>query len=421
MERFLADTWWYGLTRRLPEEKFVRLARLRVEQGFSAVQIVVGIPPEVGPENPSAASDVGPAWGLNGDINPEYLALARRRIRLLNEMGLLAIIYGAWGHQIRWLGVEGMKRWWASVIQATGDLRVLYCLTGESNLWVGEEARLLPGKTTGDLLPLRRLPAALAPFATRGAHVARQIRQRLAPSERARKRRRGNDRIAQRVQEWSEVLAFVAGLTDRPLLIHPLPGETSQEAVRNPELLSAVTVQTGHDPSVRPLLWRWPQKILAANPEARYINLEPWYEGIGGQFGPEDQLFAYWVSMLAGAHAYCYGAHGIWNVGDGAFLSHWGDQTFEQAAALETPRLLGLSHRVFLEVAVRRARQVMIRESRGRLLEIHRIDESGGSIAFYPDTARVEMPLKGRILSPLEGRFVPSLPDSGPAVVITDE
>ncbi len=57
----LCDTWWYGLTSRWTKEQMLSLAKLRVSQGFNAVQLVVGIPPEVGPEHPSAASEVGPA------------------------------------------------------------------------------------------------------------------------------------------------------------------------------------------------------------------------------------------------------------------------------------------------------------------------------------------------------------------------
>jgi hypothetical protein len=51
---FLADTWWFGLSQRMSKQDFEDLAALRAEQGFSAIQLVVGIPPEVGPENENA-------------------------------------------------------------------------------------------------------------------------------------------------------------------------------------------------------------------------------------------------------------------------------------------------------------------------------------------------------------------------------
>ena len=44
---FLADTWWYGLTDRISTDEFYRLAQQRKDEGFSAIQLVMGIPPEV--------------------------------------------------------------------------------------------------------------------------------------------------------------------------------------------------------------------------------------------------------------------------------------------------------------------------------------------------------------------------------------
>lgn len=43
---FLADTWWFGLSKRFSERSFKDLAALRADQGFSAIQLVVGVPPE---------------------------------------------------------------------------------------------------------------------------------------------------------------------------------------------------------------------------------------------------------------------------------------------------------------------------------------------------------------------------------------
>jgi hypothetical protein len=119
---FLADTWWFGLSQRLSETDFNTLAALRAEQGFSAIQTVVGVPPEVGPENENAKSQVGFPWTLQGDFNPKYLELARNRIKHLNDLGLLVIVYGAWGHQIEWLGREKMAEWWLQIVEALDAL-----------------------------------------------------------------------------------------------------------------------------------------------------------------------------------------------------------------------------------------------------------------------------------------------------------
>jgi hypothetical protein len=148
------------------------------------------------------------------------------------------------------------------------------------------------------------------------------------------------------------------------------------------------------------------------------INLEPWYEGIKDQFWAEDQMFSYWVSMLAGATSYCYGAHGIWNVGDGRFLSHWGKQTFAQACEFDTPGLLGLSHK-----------QYLLRNDPGSKTFCEAVGEDLITIGrktgekttqFFPDVARAKYVPSGEIWLPLQGAFANVLPQEGPVVVFVD-
>ena len=399
----LADTWWFALTRRLPDEAFQALAERRVKQGFTAVQLVVGIPPEVGPEHDSASSPVGPAWTLTGTFNDQYLAFARQRIQYLNQQGLHVIVYGAWGHQIEWLGLDGMLSWWHRIIATLDDLDVSYCLTGESNLWFsGESAHLLPNKTTADF-PVNhlrewvsKLPYRLQDYLIRG-------RQRV-------KRPFAEQKQSQRRQLWSQVLAEVRQLTERPFIIHTLPQETSELVVDNPQLLAAITTQTGHSETMRAQLW---QRPLAAAGKP-FINLEPWYEGILGGFGPADQLYAYWVSMLAGSQSYCYGAHGIWNVGDGHFLAQWGGQTFFEAIALDTPRLLALSHQHYLASGCQSG-QTFYETSENQLLTIGR-RSAERLVQFFPDVGRVTAVPDGQIWLPLQGCWTDSLPAKGPVV-----
>lgn len=93
LPHFLADTWWFALTQRTSDKQFERLVKLRQQQGFTAAQIVVGIPPETGVYNQNAASIYGPAWDLNGIINEKYLSFAQHRIEYMNQHNLTAIIY----------------------------------------------------------------------------------------------------------------------------------------------------------------------------------------------------------------------------------------------------------------------------------------------------------------------------------------
>jgi hypothetical protein len=406
---FLADTWWFGLSKRLSEQGFRDLATLRAAQGFSAVQLVVGVPPEVGPENENARSQVGFPWTLDGDFNQEYLEFARLRIQVLNKLGFVVLVYGAWGHQIEWLGQEKMAQWWLKIIETLDALNVIYCLCGESNLWIGEEDRLLPARSTDDLVAHQTVLSLLRA----------SVRKPWAEAARRFKRWLHRHQYERRRSSWSLVLEKISQKTNRPIIVHPTADQTGYEAVSNPELLSANTVQTGHDACARNRLWRLPLALLKDDQTHRgYINLEPWYEGIGEQFWAEDQLFAYWVTMLAGATSYCYGAHGIWNVGDGQFLAHWGKQTFAQAMALDTPGLLGLSHQQYLMRSD--PQDEVFYQTEGE--ELTAIGRKAGAkiIQFFPDVARADPVPAGRIWLPLEGVFVERLPRQGQVVIFRD-
>lgn len=403
---FLCDTWWYCLTKRLPDRKFEELAKLRHRQGFSAVQLVVGIPPEVGPENSNAASEVGPAWNLKGDFNLQYLEHAEEKIQTLNSLGLSVIVYGAWGQQIKWLGKERMKDWWEEIINRLDNLDVMYCVTGESDIWVGQEKNLLPDKTTDEfktsgLIPL--LHPRLAYFGKRLINIMTEPINVAKGQERK--------------KQWSDVLALISSKTTKPIFIHTLSNRTSEDVVNNPELLDAITVQTGHSPDTKNILWQLPLEITKEHPNKKYINLEPWYEGITGRFGTNDQLYAYWASMMAGAHAYCYGVHGIWNAGDGDFLSHWGEQTFDQAIKLNTPQLIGESHKLFTKLKFIGYRYIEAEDRNGEMLKITKFDDKGAFVCYVPDISVAENLPKGNIFLPLRGQFSKTLPTSGQVVI----
>jgi len=407
-ERFLCDTWWYGLTRRVDNQKFEELAQLRARQGFTTVQMVVGIPPEVGPENPNASSKVGPAWSLQGEFNQDYLRHSREKVKYLNSLGLSAILYGAWGQQIEWLGEKRMKDWWSEIVKNFDDLDVIYCLTGESDIWVGEEKKLLPDKSTDELNTARLMPFLHPRLVYMGKRLINMINQPLNEGKKAERR-----------NKWSRVLAHVSSITDKPIFIHVLPNMTSEEAVNNPRLLDAITVQTGHSDNTRRLLWKLPLESIRQNPDKPFINLEPWYEGITGRFKTEDQLYAYWVSMMAGAYAYCYGAHGIWNAGDGKFLAHWGKQTLDEAMRLRTPQLIGLSHKLFTGSGLAYYSKVEVEEKDGELIKITRSNDKGGMVTYIPDTSLVaDLPV-GDVFSPLRGELVKAAPKSGQVVIIS--
>ena len=383
------------------------MARLRVEQGFTAVQLVVGIPPEVGPENINASSCVGAAWSLNGRFNKKYLDFAQDRIKFLNSIGLMVIIYGAWGQQIKWLGIKRMKSWWNEIIKRTGNLNVIYCVTGESDLWIGEENNLLPNKSTDDFHILK-IRGFLHPKVLHYAFRILKLIQRPLLSYQRQSRK----------HQWTQVLKFISSKTQKPIIIHTT-STNSDTVVETPSLLSAITVQTGHSENSRQMLWKTPHDVINKNPKAKYINLEPWYEGITDKFGTEDQLYAYWSSMMSGASAYCYGAHGVWNVGDGVFLAHWGKQTLDQALKLKTPKLIGQSHKIFSGYIYEKLQKTKLDEKDGKLIKITRSNNKTSFVTYYPDCSKIKSISSGKYYLPLTGKFVIKKPTKGPLVVLS--
>lgn len=293
-KNILADTLWFQ--NKLSFSEFKTYVQKRKSQGFNAIQMCVGVPPEVGPKHPNAKVD---------------LKDTDQKIDYLNKHNMLAIAYGAWGHQIEWFGVEGMKNRWGKIVGVLDNKNVVYCLTGESNIWIGQENVLLPNKSTDNVRPMPNILSRI-----------------LHPIK-----------LEQRKEKWSQVLEYLHGITKKPIIIHVLSGEYSYQAVNNPQYLSAVTIQSSHEQKTKAELVNMIQKGLQAYPKLPFLDLEPAYQGINhGKFGVEYQRFLYRTILDAGASGYCYGAQGIWNVnkGDG-FLSHWGSQTFEEGLELPLP------------------------------------------------------------------------------------
>lgn len=166
-----------------------------------------------------------------------------------------------------------MKSWWSEIVKNFDDLDVMYCLTGESDIWVGEERKLLPDRSTGELKTVRLMPFLHPRIVYMGKRLLNIINQPLIEGKKDERR-----------SKWSRVLTRVSSLTDKPIFVHVLPNMTSEEAVTNPQLLDAITVQTGHSITTRKLLWQLPLEATREYPDKPFINLEPWYEGITNCF-----------------------------------------------------------------------------------------------------------------------------------------
>src|ERR1035437_3368794 len=131
---WLGDTWWMGLTKRLTWPKgFQTLTRDRVKKGFTVVQIVSGLYPDMPAFDKRGANEAGFPWEKDyGRINPAYFDMADRRIQHLVESGLAPCIVACWGYFLPWMGVEKMKKHWRNLVARYGSYPVTWCLAGEA-------------------------------------------------------------------------------------------------------------------------------------------------------------------------------------------------------------------------------------------------------------------------------------------------
>ncbi|MDP7612192.1 MAG: DUF5060 domain-containing protein, partial [Nitrospinaceae bacterium] len=131
---WLGDTWWMGLCKRLPwPDGFQQLTEDRVNKGFTVIQIVAGLNPDMVPFDPRGENEAGFPWEPDYQhINPAYFAMADRRIDWLVQNGLLPCIVGAWGNFIEYAGVDAMKQHWRNLVARYGAYPVVWCVAGEA-------------------------------------------------------------------------------------------------------------------------------------------------------------------------------------------------------------------------------------------------------------------------------------------------
>lgn len=361
---FFADTCWYAMTKRMKEEMFESYIQKRKKQGFTAIQISIGIPPEVNTKNKDAESEKGIAWEENGKINFEYLEFCKERIKKINKIGLIAIIYGAWGNQIEWIGKNNMLKWWNAIIDNFDSLNVIYCLTGEIDIYTHNKIDMIC-----------------------------------------------------RINKWKYILKKLNKKTKKPILVHTMPGNSSYYLIKNKNLLSANTFQTGHEEKSKENLWKKIYISKIKYPKEMAINLEPYYEGINNKFYLESQITSFWLSVASGADAICYGAQGIWNIGDGKFLSHWGKQSFQDAIMLDTPNILVKAYKRLIDNNVFEWNIINANFCNGQLIQISRKSKEGNCLTYIPEIKKAINIPEGKYYDIYKNEFCKELPKMGEAIV----
>jgi hypothetical protein len=355
---WLADTWWEGFSRRLTIEQFRGLAARRVEQGFSVVQIVAGLYPEMSPFAIEGNSVSGWPWqeGFTG-LNPDWFDEADARVAVLVEQGLVPCIVGAWGSYMRHMGVQNLARHWREIVARWGAYPVVWCLAGEmpaidTATMLSAAGRLEQGSPSAkEILGLLSRQAALM-VRRRGRTVAG-----FPDSEGIASLLGLRSLVSSQVHAWNEV-ARALGASDpfgRVVTVHSQPNWAPYKLLEDPALVDLWMLQTGHSgfhslaPSVDQLL-----EAVSRRPRKPALVGEVDYEGILGSSGPEMQRFLFWSHLLSGAAGHTYGAQGLWGFntpeypcGDGG---RWSDMTWQEAAALAGAGHVGLGRRLLLEL-----------------------------------------------------------------------
>ncbi len=266
---WLADTWWMLGTDRVSfPHGFGRLTAKRREQGFSAVQIVVGFQPDTTPFDGRDSNAGGSPWLPDyQSVNPGYFQLIDLRLEHLVENGILPCVLGGWGYHALFMGKERIIAHWRYLVARYGAWPVVWCLAGE-----GAMAYYLSDNKPRDTRDLQQLWPV----------VARAVRE---------------------IDPWQ-----------RPLTLHPR--RQSWDDTADPSTLDFHMTQAGHLPHAPRLALEELAVGRARFPGRVIINAEPPYEGHGGTNLADLQRYSFWSSMLSGASGFTYGAAGIFQAND---------------------------------------------------------------------------------------------------------
>ncbi len=301
---WLGDTWWMGLCKRLSwPEDFQLLTADRVEKGFSVIQIVAGLYPDMDNFDERGENEAGFPWEKEyATINPAYFDQADERIDWLVHSGLTPCILGSWGYYLFPLGIEKMKQHWRYIIARWGAYPVIWTLAGETSM----------------------------------------------PYYLSKNRKEDQQKLR---EGWSEVGRYIKKIDPywRLLTVHPI--RIGRDQITDSSIMDFDMLQTDHlgRISVEKTL-KTLETELDREPKMPVVVAEVNYEGILNSNYAEMQRLAFWSSILSGAKGFTYGANGVWQVnqlknpfGNSPSGGNWGDTPWEDAYKLEGSRQLGLA------------------------------------------------------------------------------
>ena len=306
---WLGDTWWMGLSDRLPWSGFQQLTADRKAKGFTVVQIVAGLVPteELCPEDPGCRNEGGAVWepGFTR-INPGYFDAADRRIQFLINAGIVPEIEGAYSSVLAQTGVAKMKQHWRYVIARYGAYPVLWNLSDD----------------------LADPPPSIA------SRVPKALQYVLAPPG------------------WTEIARYVRSTDPYHLLLTVNEGGLPFDAPIQP--LQDETL-TDFD-QIQPTHWGWPTLgTEVVQLDKHYARTDLTKPVVVGEIGYDNhfathlenfQRAAFWLAMLNGAAGHTYGAAPTFEVNNPDKPLHRTQYTFmtwEEGMRLPGSYQLGLS------------------------------------------------------------------------------
>ncbi len=304
---WLGDTWWLGFTKRLhwPEE-FDLLVADRVQKGFTLIQIIAGLYPDMPPFDERGANEAGFPWDPKFQaINPAYFDMVDPRVQYLLDHGLVPCIVGFWGYFIGFMGVPALKQHWRYLVARYGAYPVMWCIAGE----------------------------AMMPYYLDS--IPRKIWNRV--------------QRPRRLAAWSEVAGYIRAIDGfhNPITIHPT--RYGHEQLDNPKLLDVNMLQTGHANATNEIatIHNTIKMIHTARKQRMPVVVgEVCYEGILEANRQEIQRCLFWGNLLSGGAGHTYGANGIWQLnrrdqsyGVSPHGASWGETPWEDAY-----QLLGSAH-----------------------------------------------------------------------------
>lgn len=302
---WVADTWWYALSSRLPASEMGALLDRRRQEGFNVVQLVAGLYPEATAGDILSISDGHWSWTPElSRLDPDWWSAADARLAAMVAAGFVPAIVGAWSYYLLDLGEQRMRAHWSEVVARWASLPVVWCVAGEAGL----------------------------------PHYA----DIAAPDI--------DRRVADLTTGWRAIADHVRQSDPyRNLLtVHPCPAfghYSSLDVFTDPSAVDLVWLQTGHaDRGSVPNSLDALETVRRKAPHVPVVNSEVCYEGIAGGSSATIQRFLFWANVLSGAAGHTYGAQGLWAFavpGEPSPGVIWGAIGWRDAANLDGARHVG--------------------------------------------------------------------------------